>query len=152
MALCGVDNALARASLENAGFDLIVEVGLGGGPQAFRSISLHTFPATRAARDIWSPQVGQEGENYEDMPAYQALKEAGMDKCGLTQLASRTVGVPFVGLIAACIGIAELLRRLNGGIALEFAAGSVSSLEFEFGSIEASAYSHGHLSAIKGGE
>ena len=152
VALCGVDNALARASLENAGFDLIVEVGLGGGPQAFRSISLHTFPATRAARDIWSPQVGQEGENYEDMPAYQALKEAGMDKCGLTQLASRTVGVPFVGLIAACIGIAELLRRLNGGIALEFAAGSVSSLEFEFGSIEASAYSHGHLSAIKGGE
>ncbi len=45
-----------------------------------------------------------------------------MDECGLTQLASRTVGVPFVGLIAAALAIAELLRRLHGGTAIEIAS------------------------------
>jgi hypothetical protein len=45
------------------------------------------------------------------MPAYQSLKREGMDSCGLAQLASRTVGVPFVGLIAACLVVSELLRR-----------------------------------------
>ncbi len=38
------------------------------------------------------------------MPAYKALESGGMDKCGLAQLTSRTVAVPFVGLIAALSG------------------------------------------------
>ncbi len=84
------------------------------------------------------------------MPAYQALKDAGMDRCGLTQLASRTVGVPFVGLIAGCLVIAELLRRLNGGVALEFASGSVAALEdFECGTLDAPPYAFGHATATK---
>lgn len=41
--------------------------------------------------------------------AYQQFKRAGMDSCGLTQLASRTVGVPFVGLVAGCLMMSELL-------------------------------------------
>jgi hypothetical protein len=148
VALCGVDNAQARAALERTGFGLIVEAGLGGGPQAFRSISLHTFPSSRRAEDIWSRQVAVAAENYENMPAYKALKEKGMDQCGLTQLASRAVGVPFVGLIAGCLVIAELLRRLNGGDALEFASGSVASLgDFECGTLEPPVYSHGHAQA-----
>jgi hypothetical protein len=129
VALCGVDNALARAALEKPGFDLVVEAGLGAGPQAFRSFSMHTFPASRSAEEIWSRQVGQPDENFEDRPAYRALREKGMDTCGLAQLASRTVGVPFVGLIAASVAIAELLRRLHGGAALELASGSVAALE-----------------------
>jgi hypothetical protein len=146
--LCGVDNALARAALEQAGFDLIVEAGLGAGPQAFRSLSMHTFPASRSAEEIWSRQVGQQEVNYEIQPAYQKLKREGMDSCGLAQLASRTVGVPFVGLIAACLVISELLRRLNGGIALELASISVTTLEnVEAVTIEAGHYEFGHLPA-----
>ncbi|HKX50768.1 MAG TPA: thiamine biosynthesis protein ThiF [Candidatus Binatia bacterium] len=149
VALCGVDNAQSRAALEDADFELIVEAGLGGGPQAFRSVALHTFPASRTAGDIWARQAAGAPDNFEDMPAYQALRDAGMDKCGLAQLASRTVGIPFVGLIAACLVIAELLRRLNGGMALEFASGSAASLEdFEFGRLETPVYSHGHVAAI----
>lgn len=148
VALCGVDNAQARGALEQAGFGLVVEAGLGGGPEAFRSISLHTFPASRSADQIWSRQVALASENFEDMPAYRSLKDAGMDRCGLAQLASRTVGVPFVGLIAGCLVIAELLRRLNGGLALEFASGSVAALEdFEAGIREAPPYAHGHVPA-----
>jgi hypothetical protein len=147
-ALCGVDNALARAALDEAGFDLVVEAGLGAGPQAFRSISMHTFPASRSAAEIWSRQVSLAADNYEDRPAYRALKAVGMDACGLAQLASRTVGVPFVGLIAGCLVISELLRRLNGGIALEFASGSAVTLEdFECGFLEIRPYVAGHVSA-----
>ncbi|WP_100179602.1 thiamine biosynthesis protein ThiF [Bradyrhizobium nitroreducens] len=146
VALCGVDNALARTALEEAGFDLVVEAGLGAGPEAFRSLAVHTFPATRTAKEIWSRQISDRAVSPESMPAYQQLKKAGMDACGLAQLASRTVGVPFVGLIAGCLAVSELLRRLHGGIALEYAAGSVFALDdIECGSIEAEVYAFGHL-------
>jgi len=83
LALCGVDNANARAVLDQAGFDLIVEAGLGSGSQAFRSMSIHTFPASRTPAQIWGGLVAQAEENIEAQPAYQALKKAGMDGCGL---------------------------------------------------------------------
>jgi hypothetical protein len=146
VALCGVDNALARATLEKPGFGLIVEAGLGGGPEAFRSISVHTFPASRSAEEIWSKQVGQGETNVEDMPAYRSLKRKGLDSCGLAQLASRTVGVPFVGAIAACLVLSELLRRLHGGRAYELVSNSVSALEnAEVVPISSKAYAFGHL-------
>jgi hypothetical protein len=150
VALCGVDNALARAALEKPGFGLVVEAGLGGGPEAFRSISIHTFPASRSAEEIWSRQVGQGDMSPEDMPAYKALKNQGLDSCGLAQLASRTVGVPFVGVVAACLVIAELLRRLNGGSAFELVSGSVAALEdVETISIPCGPYAFGHLPAAE---
>lgn len=149
-ALCGVDNALARAALEKPGFGLVVEAGLGAGPEAFRSLSLHSFPSARSAEEIWSRQVGQANRNVENMPAYQALKRKGMDSCGLAQLASRTVGVPFVGLIAGCLVVSELLRRLNGGPALELASGSVAALQ-DIETIESQSfpYACGHQPALQ---
>ncbi|MGE0063319.1 MAG: hypothetical protein AB7T86_14705 [Xanthobacteraceae bacterium] len=146
VALCGVDNALARAALEDAGFDIVIEAGLGAGPEAFLSIAMHTFPGARRAKEMWSRQVGEGSKSFENMPAYQRLKDAGMESCGLTQLASRTVGVPFVGLIAGCLVISELLRRLHGGTALEFATGSVSALQdIETGSAAVAPYAYGHV-------
>jgi hypothetical protein len=149
VALCGVDNALARAALEKPGFDLVVEAGLGGGPQAFRNFSIHTFPASRTAKRLWLPQVSEADESFEAMPAYQALRREGMDDCGLAQLASRTVGVPFVGLIAACMTISELLRRLHGGIALELASGSALALDnLEAVTMASRPYTGGHSAVL----
>lgn len=146
VALCGVDNPAARAALEHPGFGLVVEAGLGAGPEAFRSLSVHTFPATRRAEDIWSKDFGAAAANVEELPAYRAMKNAGADACGLTQLASRTVGVPFVGLIAGVMVVAELLRRLHGGVALELAAGSASALDtIETIPMQAEPYAFGHV-------
>jgi hypothetical protein len=148
VALCGVDNALARSALEKPGFDLVVEAGLGAGTQAFRSFSMHTFPASRSAEALWSRQVAVTDENVEDKPAYRALRQGGMDECGLAQLASRTVGVPFVGLIAAAIAVSEPLRRLHGGAALELASGSVAALQdVEAVGMAAAPYPGAHLEA-----
>lgn len=150
VALCGVDNALARASLGKPGFGLIVETGLGAGPEAFRSMSVHTFPSSRSPEEIWTRQIGQSDRSFENLPAYQALKRSGLDRCGLAQLASRTVGVPFVGLIAACLVVSELLRRLNGGSAFELVSGSAVALsDFETVAMAAAPYAYGHVNAIE---
>jgi hypothetical protein len=144
-ALCGVDNALARAALEQAGFGLVVEAGLGAGPQGFRSIFLHTFPASRAAADIWSAP-GRSAAGVEHMPAYEALRRGGMDGCGLAQLASRTVAVPFVSLTAGCLVVSELLRRLHAGPATELASLSMLSLaDVEAVALQAPPYAFGHV-------
>ncbi len=146
VALCGVDNPSARAALERVGFSLVVEAGLGAGPEAFRSMSVHTFPSSQSAEKIWSSVIGNTDQNHGNMPAYEALKRAGMDKCGLAQLASQTVAVPFVGLIAACLVVSELLRRLNGGGALELVSGSAAALgDMKAFQIESGPYAFGHL-------
>jgi hypothetical protein len=150
VALCGVDNANARALLDKAGFGLVVEAGLGAGPHAFRSISLHTFPASRTPEEIWSRPIGTAGDGFEQMPAYQALKHQGMDQCGLTQIASRSIGVPFVGLIAACLVVSEPLRRLHGGGAIEVASASAAALEdIEIITRSADIYEFGHVAAAR---
>ena len=141
-----VDNPIARAALECPGFGLVVEAGLGAGPEAFRSLALHSFPASERAEDIWTRHAGPATPDVEHLPAYQVMKDAGADACGLTQLASRTVGVPFVGLTAGVMVIAELLRRLHGGTAFELIAGSVLALDaMESVTVSAPPYAFGHL-------
>lgn len=50
--------------------------------------------------------------------AYRDLAGRGLDDCGLLEIASRTVGVPFVGVIAATLALMEIVRRLNHGPSL----------------------------------
>lgn len=149
VALCGVDNALARLALGKAGFDLVVEAGLGAGPHGFRSFALHTFPSSLQPERIWSRHVDEGAPSVSAMPAYEVLRKSGMDTCGLAQLASRTVGVPFVGLTAELLVISELLRRLHGGSALELMSGSLMSLDdVETVAMTAPPYGFGHVPVV----
>ena len=119
---CGVDNAEARAALEDPRFDLVVDAGLGAGPQEYLAMRLHTFPARVAARTRWNAteaartEVGREATTHS---AYQDLSDRGVDACGLLEIASRTVGAPFVGVVAATLAYMEIARRMNGGLGLE---------------------------------
>lgn len=119
VALCGVDNLEARAALEDPGFDLVVEAGLGAGPVEFLAMRLHCFPSSLNARRRWSDAGASAAPANDEAPAYLQLAEAGADRCGLVQLASRTVGAPFVGVFAATMAIAEVIRRLNGAKGFE---------------------------------
>jgi hypothetical protein len=113
VALCGVDNALARRSLGDPGFKFVVEAGLGSGARDFRSIRIHTFPGTKDPRELWSG--GADRIISTDAPAYGDLKSRGLDQCGVTLLAGKAVGAPFVGMTAAAMCLGELLRLLHGG-------------------------------------
>lgn len=113
--LGGVDNALARAAYEDAGFDCVIEAGLGAGPAEYLALRLHSFPASTTARAKWGGNVRAAGDPAPRGGAYDGLAADGMDACGLVRLATRTVGAPFVGATAATLVVAEVLRLLNGG-------------------------------------
>jgi hypothetical protein len=117
LALGGVDNAQARAAYEDAGFDCVVEAGLGAGPPEYLALRLHTFPASATAREKWGGAKANPTKPVPETTAYAELAASGVDACGLVRLATRTVGAPFVGATAAALVIAEVLRRLNGGSA-----------------------------------
>ena len=72
------------------------------------------MPGCRTAAEIW--KVGSDGEDVSDRAAYKKMLESGeLDRCGVTLLAGKAVGAPFVGATAACLVIAEVLRLLHGG-------------------------------------
>jgi hypothetical protein len=115
IALCGLDNAVGRLALDSAGFPLVVEAGLGRDYRNFQTIRLHTLPGRRSAAEIWG---GSEpySEDLAIKPAYKKLLGDGMlDQCGITVLAGKAVGAPFVGSAAAALAIAEIVRFLHGG-------------------------------------
>lgn len=113
VALCGLDNALGRQALDQVGFDLIVEAGLGRGHQDFRRIRLHTLPGRREAAELWPIRPADEAAQRQ--PAYSRLRDDGvLDRCGITMLAGKAVGAPFVGAVAASLALSEILRLLHG--------------------------------------
>lgn len=114
VALCGLDNAAGRRALDRVGFELIVEAGLGRGHQDFRALRLHALPGRRPAAEIW--KQAQTTPRVEERAAYtQLVSEGVLDRCGMTQLAGKAVGAPFVGAVAATLVLAEVLRLLHGG-------------------------------------
>jgi hypothetical protein len=129
VALCGVDNRLARSALEDVGFQRIIEAGLGKGTQEYLAFQVHTFPARRPARERWKAHEMDKTEALVEQPAYQALATGGFDRCGLTMLAGRSVGASFVGVTTATLVIAELLRMVLGEQSYELIDASLRSLE-----------------------
>lgn len=114
VALCGLDNALGRRALDQVGFDMIVEAGLGRGHRDFRTMRLHTLPGARPTAEMWKAAVT--AEKVEDRPAYANLMNDGvLDRCGMTLLAGKAVGAPFVGAVAAALALSEILRLQHGG-------------------------------------
>lgn len=101
VALCGLDNAMGRLALDGAGFPLVIEAGLGRNHRNFQTIRLHTLPGNRTAAEIWSAP-DEEGDALTTQPSYEKLLEEGrLDQCGVTLLAGKAVGAPFVGATAA---------------------------------------------------
>lgn len=114
VALCGLDNGLGRRALDKVGFDLVVEAGLGRGHRDFHTLRVHTLPSSRSADQLWP--VAPQGEDLSGQVGYRKLLADGvLDQCGVTLLAGKAVGAPFVGAVAACLVISELLRLLHGG-------------------------------------
>jgi hypothetical protein len=115
VALCGIDNALGRRALDEAGFDLVLEAGLGRGHRDFRTMRIHSFPGSRSSQDIWK-RTDAVREDTTQQAAYEdLLKKGALDRCGITLLAGKSVGAPFVGVTAAALVLSELLRILHGG-------------------------------------
>lgn len=115
VALCGFDSATGRRALECAGFDLVVECGLGSSLDLFDRLVLHTFPdATKKPPEIW-PEVAR--SDVVDFDPKLFGVELSEGECGvlLDNLARKPISASFVGVAAGALVIAELLRGLHGG-------------------------------------
>ena len=119
VALCGFDSATGRRALERAGFDLIVESGLGSSLDHFDRIILHTFPdATKRPEDFWPETTVPDVTDF-DRSLF--AKDEELDECGilLDDLVRKPVSASFVGVTASALVIGELLRGLHGGSRIE---------------------------------
>ncbi|TDO58213.1 ThiF family protein [Kribbella sp. VKM Ac-2571] len=117
LALLGVDKVEPRRLISDIGWKLAIDVGLGSGPIDFTAVSIHTFPATKHSKDVAAWQTNgssRRSETAQEQKAYRDARAAGADACGLIQLAETAVAAPFVGVVAACLAIAEPLRILHG--------------------------------------
>jgi hypothetical protein len=68
-----------------------------------------------SAGTLWRDE-GEGSQSAVDAAAYRKmLDEGSLDRCGVTLLAGKAVGAPFVVAIAATLVLAEVLRLLHGG-------------------------------------
>ncbi|WP_131992947.1 thiamine biosynthesis protein ThiF [Acidipila rosea] len=129
VALCGIDNALGRRALDQAGFDLVLEAGLGRGHRDFRTMRIHSFPGSRSSEEIWTRTDAVREDTTQQAAYGDLLKKGALDQCGITLLAGKAVGAPFVGATAAALVLSELLRVLHGGILNQLIDVDLLSLE-----------------------
>jgi hypothetical protein len=126
IALCGFDNAKSRTLLEDAGFDLVVDCGLGSSLDHFDRIVLRTFPdASVKARDVWAKEASV-------IPGIDpALLGEAEGECGivLQEIAGKAISSSFTGACASALAVAELLRAVHGGQRCEFLKVQLRDLE-----------------------
>jgi hypothetical protein len=126
VALCGFDNPGSRRIIEDAGFELVVDAGLGASLDHFDRMVLRTFPdASQRARDIWAnlptelPTTDPTGFGNPE------------DECGivLQEIAGKAISSSFTGACASTLVVAEVLRAIHGGKRAEFMAVQLRDFE-----------------------
>ncbi|HEY4267011.1 MAG TPA: hypothetical protein VGM94_02355 [Galbitalea sp.] len=124
VALIGVDNLLSRRLESQMGWHRVIDAGLGNKPATFTSISLHSFPGGRESNAV---EAWKDDEFHPDSlpnsPGFEDLSKH-FDECGVIVLAGKAVGVPFVGMTAAAMGVASAISEVLGG-------GTVDVVNFE---------------------
>lgn len=136
LALSGFDHPEPRRALEDAGFDKIIDLGLGAGPVHYLDVLMHSFPSGLDASSAWPAEGRQLDANLLELPAYRdwASKVGATGsltseevRCGMLEVAGRTVGAAFVGAVAASLSVAEAVRHLCGGPIFEALSVSLRS-------------------------
>jgi hypothetical protein len=118
VALCGFDGSGPRELLEEAGFEQIVECGLGGSHSDFDSIFLHTMPDPEFSAERFWAKRGTDLERVEGFAASNPFYRNFNEKhgCGAVELAGKSVAVPFVGSVAGALVLSEAIRMMHGGM------------------------------------
>lgn len=114
-----VDNLPARRAASGAGFDLVVDAGLGASAAEAFDIRLHAFPGRRTAQEAWpetAPAAPKLSAGLE-----RALAAGQIDLCGAMTIAGRSVGVPCTALAAAALQITQVVRAMETGSCCDLA-------------------------------
>ena len=123
VAFCGFHDGASRRLIGDAGFDLVVEAGLGAQIADFDQVLVHMFPNSHfAPKDFWSEDT--------IVPIQDGLfkKLGGEAICGALELAGKAVSTSFVGAMAGSLAWAEILRQYQKGESLYSQSMSMRSL------------------------
>ncbi|HCG00011.1 MAG TPA: hypothetical protein DEV93_05655 [Chloroflexi bacterium] len=120
VALLGVDNLATRRLISNVGWKFAVDVGLGRGAVDFDSILMRRFPGQKTSGEVagWANEERPAQIQVPSNEAFNDLRQ-NFEACGVVELAGKAVGASFVGIIAACLAVAEPGRELHGGSGIE---------------------------------
>lgn len=108
--VCGLDDVRPRQKLAKAGFDYMVDAGIGHGPGDFEGLQIRVVPKGSAAGGLWNaPPPLRSTDALLDKSAYRVLKDQDQ-ACGAYMLADGSVAVPFVGAATGALTIAQVIR------------------------------------------
>lgn len=115
LAFCCIDKNGPRRFLADAGFESILDIGLGGRPDDCTTYRITAFPGARHPATWFSDAAVDDTYRKVD-DAMRATIQDQSDQCGLDTLLGQTaVGIPYVGLMAASLALAQSIRRVSTG-------------------------------------
>lgn len=130
VALLGIDNLATRRTISAVDWKLAIDTGLGAGADDFNAIQLRRFPAARPSDQVcaWA----EPSATAVPLPHTSAFDDLNRrDACGAVLFAGTAVGAAFVGVIAACLAIAEATRPLLGGTSLDVLSLHLHSVDLD---------------------
>ena len=113
LALVGVDNLETRraAAAVDAGFDLVIDGGLGAKSSEVFDIRIHSFPGCRDPKAAW-PSPPPAKERPIGAALSRLVEEGRLDMCGAMTIARQPVGIPSTAVAAAAIQVAQACRAI----------------------------------------
>lgn len=105
LVVSALDSPTPRRWILDAGYPLMIDLGVGHGAADFEYAQLRMLP--NGATDSWLN--GKTQKNVDELlcrPAYAQMT----DQCGAFSLASSSVAVPYVGLAVGALAVSQLLR------------------------------------------
>lgn len=108
--ITGLDDPDARKKVALAGFDYMIDAGVGHGPVDFEMLQIRVLEKGADPARFWSShERPSDIEGLLMRPAYRS-HAAGPDGCGTRTLASASVAVPFVGAAVGALTITQAIR------------------------------------------
>jgi molybdopterin/thiamine biosynthesis adenylyltransferase len=111
LAFVGVDNLETRRAAAAAGFDLVIDGGLGTSSSEVFDIRIHSFPGHREPNVAW-PEPPPAKETPPGAAYRRLIEEGRLDMCGAMTIAGQAVGIPTTAVAAAAIQIAQACRAI----------------------------------------
>lgn len=130
VALVGVDNLKARRAAAAAGFDLVIDAGLGKSAAEIFDLRLHAFPGTRTPEQVWPEGIEDAAEEPVLSAGLEQLIEQGrVDRCGAITVAGQSLGVPSTALAGSALQLGQLCRAIQEKSLSDYIDVSLSSLD-----------------------
>lgn len=114
LALCGFDKVAPRRLLADAGFEAVVDVGLGRTATDFDRYRINVFDKERRI-DAHFAGVADTApkESAPDLPAYEQL-QSEIGRCGAAEIGNASVAVPYVSAVAGAAAVARVIAITSG--------------------------------------